>query len=255
MKKELTWQDFMPTECPDCGTKLEFDGIHLTCPNEKCPGRIAKILAYGVSVLDLKGIGGERIKPFAKDFTNLWEVMIYALDCPNELGEYGLEPGTRLHEIFVDSFKNIKSLPYEKVIQILGYENVGKKLSIQIAKEHAGLDADYASLERALVDKLRSPGIESYIKHAVMTLEEHGITIDRPESPKEDSGATGVTLTGSPKAFGFKTKAEFLIKYPNLYECDLKDATFLVTDDLNSTSSKMKDAAKRGVKIKTYGEF
>jgi NAD-dependent DNA ligase len=253
MEKQIKWQDFLPSECPECGSKLEFDGVHLTCPNTECPGRIAKILATGVGVLDLKGVGGERIRPFAKDFSNMFEVMVYVLDCPDELEEYGLKPGTRLHEIFVNSFKNIKSLPYEKVIQILGYENVGSKLSIQIAKEHAGLEADYSGLERALVDKLRSVGIESYIKHAVMTLEEFGITIDRPQAPKSDS--LKVVLTGSPKAFGFATKKEFLAAYPHLIESSMSDADLLVTDDLNSNSGKMKQAEKKGIKIVLYNGF
>jgi len=255
MEKEIKWQDFMPSECPECETKLNFDGIHLICPNKECPGRISKILAHGVGVLDLKGIGGERIKPFAKDFRNIIEVWLYSVMEPNSLGQYGLEPGTRLHEIFVNSFLNIKSIPYEKVIQGLGYENIGRKLSIQIAKEHAGLDPDFAGLERALVDKLHDPMVVSTIKDAVKELEELDVTVDRPQAPKEDAGLTGVTLTGSPKTFGYKTKAEFLAKYPNLYEVDLKDATFLVTDDLNSTSSKMKNAQKKGISIKTYGDF
>jgi len=246
----------LPSQCPDCSTKLKFDGIHLTCPNTSCPGRIAKILAHGVGVLDLKGIGGERIKPFAKDFKNIYEIwqntLIHGEVFPDK---YGIPKGTRMNEIFVNSFKNIKSIPYEKVIQILGYENVGRKLSLQIAKEHAGLPADYGGLERALVDKLHTPEIESYIKGAIDDLELLGVTVDRPKAPKEDEGLMGVTLTGSPKSFGFKTKAEFLAKFPNLYECDLKDALFLVTDDLNSTSSKMKNAEKKGIEIKTYGDF
>jgi len=244
------------SECPECGTSLEFDGIHLTCSNEECPGRLAKILAHGSGVLDLKGIGSERLKPFAKDFRNIWEVWCFTLDNGGDvLGKYGLEPGSRLNEIFVQAFENIKSIPYEKVIQILGFENVGRKVTQQLAREHAGLDFSYASLERALVDKLHTPEVESYIKGCVEHLELLGVTVDRPQAPKEDAGLTGVTLTGSPKVFGFPTKKEFLAKYPNLYEVDLKDATFLVTDDLSSTSSKMKTAAKKGIEIKTYGDF
>jgi len=254
---ECTETFVLPSQCPDCGTKLDFDGIHLTCSNEKCPGRIAKILATGSGILDLKGIGSERLKPFAKDFKNIYEIWIWVLKKETSLTieKYGIAAGSRLHQIFTEAFLNIKSIPYEKVVQILGYENVGRKITQQLAREHAGLDFSYASLERALVEKLHTPEVESYIKEAVSTLESLGVTVDRPQAPKEDEGLTGVTLTGSPKAFGFPTKKEFLAKYPNLYEVDLKDATFLVTDDLNSTSSKMATANKKGIKIKTYGQF
>ena len=252
---ETTETFVLPSECPECGTKLTFDGIHLLCPNQTCPGRIAKILATGSGILDLKGVGSERLRPFAKDFGNMYELMVFVLDCPNDLEEYGLTTGTRLHEIFVAAFKNIKSLPYEKVIQILGYENVGRKITQQLAKEHAGLEFSYASLEKALVEKLHTKEVESYIKEAVSTLESLGVTIDRPEAPKGE--VVGIVLTGSPKAFGFPTKKEFLAKYTNLVECSMSDAIckYLVTDDMNSTSSKMKAAEKKGIEIKTYGQF
>ena len=249
----------LPSQCPICKTKLTFDGIHLLCPNTMCAGRISKKLSTGSALLDLKGIGGERLKPFAKDFGNMYELMVWVLDVGDtkEIEKYDIAYGGRLHEIFVDAFKNIKSLPYEKVVQLLGYDNVGRKISQQLAREHAGLDFSYASLEKALVEKLHEPEVESNIKEAVSTLESLGVTIDRPEAPKEDGSSFGVVMTGSPKAFGFPTKKEFLIKFPNLFECSMSDATckYLVTDDLSSTSSKMKQATKKGIEIKTYGDF
>jgi len=259
MEKEIKWQDFMPSTCPECGSSLNFDGIHLTCPNETCPGRIAKILAHGSGVLDLKGIGSERLKPFAKDFNNMYELWKWVLELkdsnPKEIEKYGLPFGSRLQFIFTEAFYNIKSIPYEKVVQILGYENVGRKITQQLAKEHAGQEYSYASLERALVDKLHEPEVESYIKECVSTLESLGVTVDRPKAPSNDG--IGVVMTGSPKTFGFKTKKEFLVKYPNLFECSMTDGTcrYLITDDMNSTSSKMKAATKKGIEIKTYGDF
>ena len=248
----------LPSQCPECRTKLDFDGIHLTCSNETCPGRIAKILAHGSGVLDLKSVGSERLKPFAKDHKNIYELWVKILKHGHDYAaKYGLPVGSRLNEIFIEAFLNIKSIPYEKVIQILGYENVGRKITQQLAREHAGLDFSYASLERALVDKLHTPEVESYIKEAVSTLEARDVTVDRPQAPGKNDNSFGVVLTGSPKGFGFATKKEFLVKYPNLFECSMSDATckYLVTDDLNSTSGKMKAAAKKGIEIKTYGDF
>ena len=255
MENEKTkWQDFMPTICPECGTELTFDGIHLLCPNEFCSGKLVRIIAHGSAVLDLKNIGGERLRPFAKTHRSIVTIwMDVLINEGKNLSEYGLEPGTRLNEIFVQAFKNIKSVPYEKIIQILGYENVGRKISQQLAREHAGLDFSYASLERALVDKVHTEVIESHIKRTVVQLEALGVIVDRPEA--KDDSLTGVVMTGKTTAFGFKTKKEFLTKHSNLYECSMSDASFLITDDLSSTSSKMKDAHKKGVTIKTYGDF
>jgi hypothetical protein len=139
---------------------------------------------------------------------------------------------------------------------MLGYDNVGEKLSTQLAREHAGLDYDYANLERALVTKLRSQEVSDYIKKVVTVLESLGITIDRPKA-KVSSGTIYVCMTGSPKAFGFATKADFISKFPMLEDVSISDkkCQYLITDDYNSTSNKMEVATKKGIQIRTYGDF
>lgn len=249
----------LPSECPSCKGKLIFDGIHLMCTNDDCIGKVEKKLGAACGMLDLKGVSGQTIKPFAKDFVNMFEVMKWVLTEgeTRAIEKYDIKFGSRSHEIFVNAFKNIQSLSYAQVILMMGYDGIGRKISIQIAKEHAGLEPDFTGLERALVDKLHEPDKVLYIKEAVRTLEALGVTIDRPEVPKVDNNSFGVVLTGSPKGFGYKTKAEFLAKFPNMFECSMsdKECKYLITDDLNSTSGKMKNAAKKGIEIKTYGEF
>jgi len=139
---------------------------------------------------------------------------------------------------------------------MLGYDNVGEKLSTQLAREHAGLDYDYANLERALVAKLRSSEVSDYIKKVVTVLESLGITIDRPKA-KVSAGTIYVCMTGSPKVFGFATKADFISKFPMVEEVSISDkkCQYLITDDYNSSSNKMGVATKKGIQIRTYGDF
>lgn len=250
---------YLPTECPHCKSILDFDGIHLTCPNDSCQGKIAKKLASACTALDLKNVGSKTIEPFAKDWSNMYEVIVWVLsfgDSKN-IEKYGINYQSRSHEIFLNAFKNIKSLTYEQVIISLGFDNVGKKLSAQIAREHCGLEPDYSGLERALVTMLHDPNIESQIKIAVKSLENLGITIDKPKKEMIMENTVYVCMTGSPKAFGFPTKAEFITKFPNLVDVEITDkrCQFLITDSYTSTSSKMKNAEKRGIPIKTYGDY
>lgn len=249
-----------PDECPVCGSTVSYDSVHLFCDNEKCPGRIAKQLSGALKILDIKGVGEKTIEPFAKDFENMYDLIqwIFNYGDTDAIGEYGITPNSRSHEIFVQAFKNIKSLDYEQVIRMLGYDNVGKKISTQLAREHEGLDYDYAHLERALVEKMRTPEISSYIKEVVEELERLGIIIDRPKKPtSSDIVEIGICMTGSPKEFGFKTKSEFLSKFPGIFETSLSDSKcqYLITDSYTSTSSKMKTATQKGIIIKTYGDF
>ena len=261
----------LPTHCIHCGSTLEFDGIHLICPNDDCVGKIAKKLASGASVLDLKNVGGKTLEPFAKEFKNMYELMRWILQKDKDNAEFSLEmfgikPNSRSHEIFVNAFKNIKSLTYVQVIIILGYDNVGKKISIQLAKEHCGITPDYKGLEKALVNMLHDRYVEAYIKTAVKTLEELGIIIDKPKKEiinnlkKEKEMETNtifVCMTGSPKVLGFATKAEFIKCFPNLVDVEITDkkCQLLLTDSYNSTSSKMKTAEKKGIPVKTYGDY
>ena len=255
--KSNVWQSF-PTNCPHCNSELSYDTVHLHCPNENCQGRVAKQLSGAVKVLDIKNVGEKTIEPFAKDFKNIYEVMVwvYTYGMTPDIEKYGMKYNSRSHQIFTKAFLNVKSLTYEKVIQMLGYDNVGKKISEQLALEHAGLEYNYAHLEKALVAKLRSDKISNYIKKVVAVLESWNVTIDRPK-PLQSKEGLGIVMTGSPKAFGFTTKAEFLAKNPQLYETKLNapDCKYLVTDDLGSTSSKMKQAEKKGIEITLYKQF
>ena len=62
-----------------------------------------------------------------------------------------------------------------------------------------------------------------------------------------------VILTGSPKACGYSTKADFLSQHPEYVETTKWDeCKILFTDDLDSTSSKMEKAKKKGIEIKRY---
>jgi hypothetical protein len=64
-------------------------------------------------------------------------------------------------------------------------------------------------------------------------------------------------MTGSPRVFGFKTKEEFVAyaKSKGYHHSGLKDGKVLFVDDLNSSSSKMKTAQAKGIKIMLYSEI
>ena len=70
---------------------------------------------------------------------------------------------------------------------------------------------------------------------------------------EESSDKIPVILTGSPKECGYNTKADFLSQHPEYVETTKWDeCKILFTDDLNSTSSKMEKAKKKGIEIKCY---
>lgn len=248
----------LPTHCLKCYFNLSFDGIHLKCNNENCKGIISKKLMIGADILDLKNVGEKTLEPFAKHFKNIYELFCWVKTSARygNIDKYGIKYGSKSHYIFINAFENIKSISYEQVILMMGYDGVGKKLAKQIAREYCGLTPDYANMEKRLVEKFKDPNIVSYIKTAVMNLSALGVHVDRPIDDNVEKYIY-VCMTGSPKTFGYKTKEEFIKQFSNVIETSLSDphCSFLITDSYQSTSGKMKDANKKGIKIVTYNDF
>jgi NAD-dependent DNA ligase len=92
----------------------------------------------------------------------------------------------------------------------------------------------------------------------VNMIESNGFKIHKEEKVIISKDSIKYELTGSPKEFGFKIKSEFidLLKTHNYVHTGLDSSTnILITDDINSSSSKMAKAKKLGVEIMTYDQI
>ena len=73
---------------------------------------------------------------------------------------------------------------------------------------------------------------------------------------EKNENAIYVCMTGSPKDFGFATKADFESKFGGILvdvSISSKECQYLITDDLTSTSSKMKTAQKKAFTALSFG--
>lgn len=146
-----------------------------------------------------------------------------------------------------------QGIDLEKLIQSLGILNCGESISREFAKEFTGLDADFSGKTMAVVEEVRDNS--DRIERRIKLLELNGYKINLPKEDTTGYIGAHVILTGSPKTYGFATKKEFMDKVPNWEETKkFTEAKYLITDDLSSSSSKMKKAEKSGVKIITYGQ-
>ena len=98
------------------------------------------------------------------------------------------------------------------------------------------------------------------VEEIVKELGEAGIEVVYPKAKEATSLGSNstirITMTGSPKPYGYATKAVFVkhleeLGY-NVEEVDVKKCDILFTDDLSSTTGKMKTATELGKEIKTY---
>lgn len=249
---------FLPSNCPVCNTILKFDGIHLYCQNSQCKGKIARKLGYAASILDLKGIAGKTLEPFADTFENMYDLFMWVIQNKDNLdtSQFGIKNNSRSQKIFIDAFVNIKSLTYSQVILMLGFDDIGTKLSEQVARDYCGLEPNYKGHEKAIVDIFKNEDIRNYIQGVIVHLESHGVKVDKPKDIV-DTKSINVCMSGSPKNFGFKTKEDFMKNFNNVNEVSITSelCEYLIVDDVNSNSNKTVTAKKRGIKIVTYSEF
>lgn len=142
-----------------------------------------------------------------------------------------------------------KTLTLPDVIQSFGIKNCGEKNSLWLAKKVSGLEPDEKGIPQEIMDVF----YEQYFKEDVKYFMEH-LSIKPLQEEKSDK--MYVILTGSPKECGYATKGEFLAKHPEFMETTKWDqCQYLITDSLDSTSSKMDKAKKKGIPIKTYLDF
>lgn len=240
------------TECPYCGSKLNFDGIHLVCQNEDCRGRKKVSFYECIKLLEIKGLG---------------EVMAYdlfdaGLDSPFDIfvkfnKDLNIVWDKNIEKVY-KKVREIKSIKLETVIQMCGFDGMGATTSKQCAKEYAGQSFDYFGLDRMVVEGFGCGGHKrNVVDEVVGLLQENGIEVIYPvEEPKN---IIGIEFTGSPKP-NWDTKDKYLaainsISVQQYKNTKLTDAKYLITDSLSSSSSKMTIAKKKGIAIMTYEDF
>lgn len=248
-----------PETCPYCGNKLEvLNDTHLICSNSECSGKGLFRFINSFNALELDGVGDSFLE---KIYDSCEKDPLYYIKGLKELDKaYFIENGFKdgkILENFLDKLKGIKEITVEKILAFMSMEGIslGGKTTKEIAKKIANVDYSFSGLEKKIVDgwdegEEKRNRFEEY-KHA---FEENGINVIYPMAINEN--VIKLCLTGSPKGFGFKTKKEYLKSLNDkgiaCVEANISECDYLVTDDLNGTSSKMKQAKKLNKDIVGY---
>lgn len=246
-----TVEYIMPIVCPSCQNTLNFDGTHLTCQNPNCDGQNKRklgalrhlgIMHLGDSMLDNFWDAGFRNIMDFFDRTKMNEVY---------LSNTGYFKEGRLLNRILNEFKKINTIKLADVIYLLQFENVGKTISKEYAKKLAGVKYSFKSLDKNAIIGINDDLVNNFVKH----LETNGYKIENPMNEELNIDTIFIEMTGVVNIDIAKTKNEFLSLFTNVRLAKLKDAHYLITNDKNSVSSKMKQAEKLGKKVLTYSEF
>jgi DNA ligase (NAD+) len=255
-------EDHIPTECttPECNIEVQ-NQIHLVCTNPDCLHKRVNHLCRGIGSFGFRNVAGSTIKKlYAAGIETVMDVFDNSKFNETYLINSGQFKKGRQLEILLESRNNpVRKVTLPLVITALSFENVGWSTSVQIAKVFEGNTPDWTGLNSAAYAPFLNKQSSEYQKvlRFIDILNSNGFPIQTEEPVVIAEDSILFEMTGSPKDFGFKTKNEFLDKVKSHgwvhHKLD-KDCKVLITDDPNSSSSKMSKAKKLGIEILTYDQ-
>jgi len=248
-KNEYSTKILPPTECPECGEKVEKIDVLYYCRNENCGAITSKALLHWLNVLNIKNMGEKLVEALIesgklKTIPDFYKLTIEDISSLERQGE---KNATRILKEIND--KKIISIP-----ELLAGVNI-RNLSVKRAEI---LEDNFGSLENIfnikISDVLKLDGFEEKLATFVYT----GLKAKKPLieeilkyikiKPKVEG-----TLTGKSFCFsGFRDdniEKNILSKGGKVSESFNKKIDYLVVKSKNSTTSKMKKAEQYGTSI------
>jgi DNA ligase (NAD+) len=245
-----------PSECPSCGGHARIDDLHIWCDNRECYTRVISQLTIAIKIFKAENIGQSTVEKFYeagfKKVTHLFDREIFNRE---NLIKTGFFKDGRQLEIILEAMHGIEEVTLSQVILACQYDQIGNAAAEKLALYFSGQDADFSGLNRSALNNVI--GDPSLMNELIETFERSGVKVTRPVLEVVDAAMT-FEMTGSPKDFGFSAKNDFLklaadagFKHTKLE----KGTRYLITDSMESSSSKMQKATKVGTEIITYGDF
>ena len=146
----------------------------------------------------------------------------------------------------------LKKMSLVEVIASFCFKSCGKRASELCAKIISGIPVTPASMPAVAYQWAYDKNSDNY-KAVEQAIKDLNIPL-LSNASSGTSGRTAIIMTGSPAdVTNYATKEQWLQAHPQYYETtSWKEVQILFTDDLDSTSGKMKKAQKAGVEIRLY---
>lgn len=236
-----------PTDCPSCGSILEWINQLLYCKNTECGAQSQKKVEHFAKTMKIKGLGPAAIEKLG--FMSPSD--IYYMDEETLIETLGSEKvGAKLYV----EIENSKSAPLELLLPAFGIPLIGntatKKLSETVKDIHE-INAD--TCKRAGLGPKASENLLSWIQYDgpfYFEVMPHTWTFSKKSIAQATKGV--VCISGKLKSFKTKADAtETLSSLGYVVKSSLtKDVTILVNES-GVESSKTKQARESGITIVT----
>lgn len=224
----------MPTNCPECGTKLgaQKEGdVDLRCPNsESCPAQLRERITYLASraILDIENLGAQAANALLVDGVLVNEAELFGLKESDLLVSEFFTKKNKNGEVLLNanahkmltSLEQAKNKPLWRFLCALSMRHVGPIAAKALATKFKTLDAiRQASIEElAEVEGVGEVIAESVVEwfkvdwhqEIIKQWQKSGVSFVDEENESEDKSLAGLTIviTGSLEGFTRDSAAE-----------------------------------------------
>lgn len=239
----------LPNRCPCCHSELEWNGVHLQCPNLECADAdVQDALIWMKHIAPWDGLGDTLKLTFLEEMfgtnINISEIYMHGPFAEHEL-HTGLIKKTEFRKMFNALFTNRVKLC--DAIQALNIPRFGDVTSRKLAEyPEAVIDAMNGVLHEYQEEVIGVANYESMVKHRdkFRRLAYIKNNIIWREEEVESKGKVAITGKLSVKRSEFE---EELRNFGYTPASISKDTKFLITDSPNSNTEKNKKADAWGI--------
>jgi len=252
-----------PERCPVCKSKVEHpqDEVMVYCPNVSCPGRVFESIVHFAAVMDIRGLGPERVKALldAKLIENVAD--LYDPKRLNVMRLLALEGfAEKSAQQLLDAIDASKRQPLSTVLFALGIRHVGAQGAKLLARHFGNMKA-LAKARAEEISQIRGIGpaiaeavagffVDPQNQKLVKRLDELGLKMEEPITAESKGPLAGQTyvVTGTLPSLS-RAKAAELIEAAGGHVADSvsKKTTALVVGA--DAGSKLERAKALGIPV------
>ena len=252
-----------PERCPVCKSKVEHpqDEVMVYCPNVSCPGRVFESIVHFAAVMDIRGLGPERVKALldAKLIENVAD--LYDPKRLNVMRLLALEGfAEKSAQQLLDAIDASKRQPLSTLLFALGIRHVGAQGAKLLARHFGNMKA-LAKARAEEISQIRGIGpaiaeavagffVDPQNQKLVKRLDELGLNMDEPITAESKGPLAGQTyvVTGTLPSLS-RAKAAELIEAAGGHVADSvsKKTTALVVGA--DAGSKLEKAKALGIPV------